>query len=94
MNHLRRIAAVATAFAGSILASLLVVPDAFAMRLAPPDGRVGSSITVTHHGMAGWEIALIVAASSAAAIVLFAGLRRWSRHVPRRAFGHLRRAGV
>jgi hypothetical protein len=77
---LRRVAAVLTAATCALLASVAIIPAAFARPIPPPGGSYGPApvtpVTVhvvTAGGMAGWQITLIAlgaALLAAAAAVL------------------------
>lgn len=74
----------ATAFVGfivSVVAICAAAPDAFAMRVVPPEGAGTTSTAVSHGGMAGWEIALIVI-GAVLLISLLVGIVRRGRRAP------------
>ena len=78
--RLRRVAAVLTAATCALLASVAIIPAAFATLIPPPGGQYGptrvapaSVHVITTGGMAGWQITLIAlgaALLAAAAAVL------------------------
>ncbi len=80
MSRIRRITAGIAGVVASIAALVAAAPAAFAVGLYPPDGTATSSSTVTHAGMAGWEIVLIATAAVAIGAVLVTVLRRTRYH--------------
>jgi hypothetical protein len=70
MHSLRRTATIVAALTASLLGLVAAAPSAFAMRLAPNDDSNPTTVaTVTHAGMAGWQIALIALGAALAASV-------------------------
>jgi hypothetical protein len=76
IQYIRRLAAVLTGLAGTLLASAAAAPAALAVRVPPPGGDTGitpappPAVTVVTGGMPGWQIALIAAGAALLAAVL------------------------
>lgn len=69
---MRRVLTSLSMILAAVLTTALSAPAAFAMRVVGPDGGASghaAAVAHGHNGLAGWEIAVIVAG---AAIVLFA----------------------
>jgi hypothetical protein len=78
MYHLRRTSTVMAGLVTAIVGVIAAAPAAFAMRLNEPEGASGlipTTTTVAHHGLAGWEITLIVVAVLAVATVAAVAVR-------------------
>lgn len=80
---MRRILITLSTMVAAAVAMASSVPAAFAVQVAPPAGGVATTSRVAaavhgHGGLAGWEVAIIIAAATAGALLMVSLLLTWS----------------